>query len=326
MKDFLSLINAPIESEMNDFVALFEQALSHSDGLLGQALQHVRRQAGKRLRPRLVLLMARNYGGISDITQHAAVGLELLHTASLVHDDVVDESAERRSQASVNAVYDNKAAVLVGDYILSTALKHVSRTHSEAIVRRLAELGQTLSDGELLQLSNIGNKEISEAVYFQVISRKTAALFEACCTIGAMSAGVPEDGVGEAARFGRNIGVMFQIRDDIFDYFDAPEIGKPTGNDMAEGKLTLPAIYALNATGDAAMLALAHKVKERTVTADEIARLVDFTKRNGGIEYADQCMAKYHAEAAQFIDQNVRDAATATALHAFIDFVVERSK
>jgi len=326
MEDFLTRIDRPIAAELANFVSRFHAALSHDNGLLGQALEHVRRQGGKRLRPRLVLLMARNYGAISDTTQNAAVGLELLHTASLVHDDVVDESAERRGQASVNAVYDNQVAVLVGDYILSTALLHVSLTRNNAIVSRLARLGQTLSNGELLQLTNIDSSDISEDVYFQVISQKTAALFEACCTIGAISAGAPENGVGEAARFGRNVGVMFQIRDDIFDYFDASNIGKPTGNDMAEGKLTLPAIHALQAAPSEEMMALARRVKQHTITPQEIAQLVDFTKRNGGIEYARQRMADYQAQAAQYIDRHVADEQTADALRAFIDFVVERSK
>lgn len=276
------------------------------------------------MRPMLILLMARNFGSVSSVTQHAAVGLELLHTASLVHDDVVDESGERRGQASVNATYNNKVAVLVGDYILSTALLYVSRTHSEVIVRHLAELGRTLSDGEILQLSNIQNQQISEEAYYEIIKRKTAALFEACAAIGAESAGADGEAVAAAALFGQNLGVMFQIRDDIFDYYDAAEIGKPTGNDMAEGKLTLPVIHALNTTGDADMAALARKVKARTVTPDEIARLVAFTKAHGGIEYAERRMRDFHASCLRFIDERVGDAAIGEALRAYLDFVIER--
>ena len=150
--DYLSLIRKPIDDDLSDFINLFNQSLSHTNGLLASALEHIRKRAGKRMRPMLILLMARNFGEISSSTQYAAVGLELLHTASLVHDDVVDESLERRGQASVNASYDNKVAVLVGDYILSTALLYVSKTHSEIIVRYLSELGRTLSNGEILQL------------------------------------------------------------------------------------------------------------------------------------------------------------------------------
>ena len=201
--DYLSLIKQPIEAELTDFIDLFNKSLMHSDGLLSHALDHIRQRAGKRMRPMLILLMARNFGKVTDVTQHSAVGLELLHTASLVHDDVVDESGERRGQASVNATYNNKVAVLVGDYILSTALLHVSYSHSEEIVRYLAELGRILSNGEILQLNSISNEEISEDIYYQVIKQKTAALFEACAGIGAMSANAAALAIEEAKKFGQ---------------------------------------------------------------------------------------------------------------------------
>ena len=323
--DYLSIIKQPISSELCDFIDLFNKSLSHTDGLLSQALGHIRNRGGKRMRPILILLMAKNFGEISDVTQHAAVGLELLHTASLVHDDVVDESGERRGQKSVNAMFDNKVAVLVGDYILSTALLHVSYTHSEIIVRYLAELGRTLSNGEILQLSNIQNQEISEEVYYQVIKQKTAALFEACAAIGALSAGAAEEEIQEAKKFGQNLGVIFQIRDDIFDYYDQANVGKPTGNDMAEGKLTLPVIYALRSTGNQDMLALARKVKAGTVTKDELAELVKFTKENGGIEYADQRMWELHAESVYFLEHEVHDEDVRKSLRAYLDYVIERN-
>jgi octaprenyl-diphosphate synthase len=323
--DYLSQIKEPIRGELEDFIALFNESLSHDDGLLSQALMHIRQRAGKRMRPMLILLMAKNFGGVSDVTQNAAVGLELLHTASLVHDDVVDESSERRGQASVNATYNNKVAILVGDYILSTALLLVSRTHNENIIRYLAELGRTLSNGEILQLSNISNQKISEDVYYQVIKQKTAALFEACAGIGALSAGATGDVVDKAKKFGQNLGIIFQIRDDIFDYYDSSEIGKPTGNDMAEGKLTLPVIHALNTVGNDDMLALARKVKDHTVNQSEIAALVDFTKKNGGIEYAEQRMNDFLGEAMSFIEESVKDPAIATALSSYVHFVLERN-
>lgn len=326
MTDYLSLIKEPIKSELEQFISLFNASLTHEGKLQEEIFARIRNRAGKRMRPMLIMLMAKNYGMVTDATLHAAVGLELLHTASLVHDDVVDESRQRRGQASVNAVYDNKVAVLVGDYILSTALLHVSVTHNELIVRYLAELGRTLSDGEILQLTSISDSMISEDTYYEIISRKTAALFEACCAIGAISAGVPEEQVGEAKRFGKTLGIIFQIRDDIFDYYDSAEIGKPTGNDMAEGKLTLPVIYALKSTGDEEMLALARKVKEGTVTAGEIARLVEFTKANGGIEYAERRMQEMHAEAKKFLSSRVPDETIRRALEAYLSYVIERTK
>ncbi len=324
--NYLSLIRKPIEKDFADFVDLFTKSLTHTDGMLSQVLEHIRKKAGKRMRPMLILLMAKNHGAVSDITQNASVGLELLHTASLVHDDVVDESGERRGQASVNAVYNNKVAVLAGDYLLSTALLHVSFTGNQRIVQYLAELGRTLASGEILQLSNINNRVISEDVYYQVIKQKTAALFEACCAIGALSAGASDVEIEAAKQFGQNLGIVFQIRDDIFDYFDSSEIGKPTGNDMAEGKLTLPAIHALTATQDCEMLALAAKVKANTVSQEEIARLVAFTKANGGIEYAEMRMEQLRVSCMEYIANSVADVGIKAALGAYVDYVIQRSK
>lgn len=324
--DFLSIIKQPISNELAAFIDLFNSTLEHEYGLLHDVLGHIRQRGGKRMRPMLILLIAKNYGKVNQVTQNAAVGLELLHTASLVHDDVVDESNERRGQASVNASYNNKVAVLVGDYILSTALLRVSETSNKSIIRNLARLGQTLSAGEVLQLTNIDNDEISEDVYYQVIKQKTAALFESCCEMGALSVGVAEEELAEVREFGSNLGLAFQIRDDIFDYFDSSEIGKPTGNDMTEGKLTLPVIYALNTTGDERMMQLAAKVKNHTINTDEIADLVAFTKANGGIEYAEKKMHYYHDLGISFVEKNVKDADIKKALIAYLDYIVLRNK
>ena len=321
--DYLSIIRQPIESDFKDFQQRFQESLSHSDGLLSQALNHIRQRAGKQMRPMLTLLSAKNYGEISDVTQDAAIALELLHTASLVHDDVVDESSERRGQPSVNASYNNKVAILVGDYILSTCLLHVSYTENHKILYYLSELGRTLAAGEILQLQNINNQEISEEVYYQVIKQKTAALFETCCGIGALSAGASDDEVERAKKFGQDLGIIFQIRDDIFDYFDSKEIGKPTGNDMAEGKLTLPVIYALNNTDFEAMHTLAKKVKARTINPDEIAVLVEFTKQHGGIEYAEQRMEEIAREAQEYINHFVKPELT-ESYTAYLEYVIQR--
>ena len=321
--DYLATIRRPIATEMNDFVVLFNESLTHGDGLLEHVLSHIRKRGGKRMRPMLILLSAKNYGEVSEITQNAALGLELLHTASLVHDDVVDESSERRGQASVNASYDNKVAVLVGDYILSTALLRVALSNNHQIVQQLAELGRTLAAGEILQLSNISNQEISEEIYYQVIDKKTAVLFEACAGLGAISVGVSDEEVEKAKKFGHNIGMIFQIRDDIFDYYDSKEIGKPTGNDMTEGKLTLPVIYALKHSGFDSMMTLAKKVKSGTINADEIAVLVEFTKQSGGIEYAERKMEEFAKEAQKYIDECVKPELK-SAYTAYLDYVIQR--
>lgn len=323
--DYLSTIRTPIHTELKDFIALFDESLTHKDGLLGQALEHVRAKGGKRMRPILILLMTKSFGKVTSVAQYAAVGLELLHTASLVHDDVVDESGERRGQASVNASYNNKVAVLVGDYILSTALLNIARTNDCDIVCDLAELGRTLSNGEILQLTNIANTNFSEEVYFEVIRQKTAALFEACAVIGAKAGGADRQAVEAARAFGRNVGVIFQIRDDIFDYYQSADLGKPTGNDMAEGKLTLPVLYALNNTGDTQMASLARKVKARNVSAEEIAQLVEFTKNNGGIAYAEQKMAECQALTDEFIGQYIAQPQLQDALKAYVSFIIDRN-
>lgn len=323
--DYLSLIKGPIVDELDDFIKLFNTSLTHDGALQEEIFARIRERAGKRMRPMLILLMAKAHGDVNASTLNAAVGLELLHTASLVHDDVVDESGERRGQASVNALYDNKIAVLVGDYILSTALLHVALTENNTIVKYLAELGRTLSNGEILQLTNISDDNISEDVYFQVIRQKTAALFEACCSVGALSAGAAPGEVEAAMRFGQDLGVIFQIRDDIFDYYELPEIGKPTGNDMAEGKLTLPVIYALNNGDNTDMQLLARKVKRLEATKEDIAALVAFAKDSGGIEYAERKMEELRVKCVAYLTENVKKESIREALAAYLEFVIRRN-
>lgn len=323
--DYLSVIKEPIASDFQDFQSKFQDALMYSDGILSSALAHIRQRTGKQMRPMLTLLSAKNYGQISDVTHYAAVALELLHTASLVHDDVVDESSERRGQPSVNVSYNNKVAVLVGDYILSTCLLNVSFTNNHRILYYLSELGRTLASGEILQLQNINNQEISEDAYFQVIRQKTASLFETCCSMGALSVGASDEDVEKAKMFGQNLGVIFQIRDDIFDYFDSVDIGKPTGNDMREGKLTLPVIYALNHSDFEPMKLLARKVKVGKINADEIAVLVEFTKRQGGIEYAEQKMEEIAVDARRYIESSVKPDLQ-EAFSMYLDYVIQRNQ
>lgn len=318
-----AIIKQPISNELNDFVDLFHESLSHTNGLLNEALTHILNRAGKMMRPILVMLIAKNYGRVSSVTLNGALGLELLHTASLVHDDVVDESMERRGQPSTNALYDNKVSILVGDYIISTALYYVSKTENIEIVRYLADIGRILSNGEIDQLSNISNKNISEEAYFDVIRQKTAALFATCAKVGALSANASKDEIDEAEKFGETLGLIFQIKDDIFDYYESEELGKPTGNDMVEGKLTLPAIHALLSTQDKEMLNLASKVKTCDISSDEIARLVDFTKRNGGIAYAEEKMEELRQTAQVYI-KKCRDDEIKSALNEYLNYVIER--
>lgn len=321
--DKLTAIRRPVEQELTAYKELFDAALTHEDDFLGQALDYVRRRQGKMMRPLLVVLMAKELGKVSVNSLRSAVTLELLHTASLVHDDVVDESGERRGQRSVNAVYDNKVAVLVGDYLLSTSLLQAAQTSNIDVVKIISRLGGTLSEGEVYQLANIRKEHISEEAYFHIIYHKTAALFAACAELGAISAGGNADYVARAKRFGELVGLCFQIRDDIFDYYEDSKIGKPTGNDMLEGKLTLPVIYAIQHADNERVTQLAARVKSGEASAAEIAELVDYTKSHGGIEYAERRMRELHNEALQLLDA-WQNAEVRESLRGYIDFVVDR--
>ena len=320
--DVLTQIRKPIEREMADFESLFGITLQHQNALLTMALQHVLSRKGKLMRPILVLLAAKRYGKVNDAVLHAAVSLEMLHTASLVHDDVVDESGERRGQLSVNALMDNKAAVLVGDYLLSTALKHAATAGNLEVVDIVARLGQTLSDGELQQLSNVKSDEISEEQYFDVIRSKTASLFASCAEVGALLSGATKTQIARLRDFGTYVGLCFQIRDDVFDYYDV-EVGKPTGNDMKEGKLTLPVIYAVLQPGAEKWHEIALKVRAGKATEDEIKNLVEFTKQSGGIDYARHKMDEIRNSAMKLLSDEGNDEVR-EALQLYLDFVFKR--
>ena len=253
----LEQIKSPISAEFEVFKQKFDASLQSSNPLLGEVINFIKQRKGKMMRPILTLLMAKLYGEIEDSTYYAAISLELLHTASLVHDDVVDESDKRRGQSSVNAIYDNKVSVLVGDYLLATSLTNAAMTTDVQLVELVSRLGQALSEGEIIQLSNTNASDFSEDVYFDVIKKKTAALFSTAAEAGARSVKSSDEMAKNAALFGELLGIAFQIKDDIFDYYKSDVLGKPTGNDMREGKLTLPALYVLNTLKDEAMISLA---------------------------------------------------------------------
>lgn len=323
MNEFLNIIKSPIEAELDNFKTLFNNTLTHNDSTLGSALDHIKQQKGKQMRPILILLIAKALGNINDTTYHAAVALELLHTASLVHDDVVDKADERRGQQSVNSLYDNKIAVLVGDHILSTALLSVCNTGRVDIITYLSQLGQTLSDGEILQLTSNKQQLISEQEYYNIIRQKTAALFKACATMGALSVSADKQQIEQAENFGQLLGTIFQIRDDIFDYFPSPKIGKPTGNDMREGKLTLPAIYAVLHSDDENIKTIAQKVKQLSASPEEIEQLINYTIENGGITYAQQKMQELHSQSVQYIN-SISQPEIRKALTAYLDYCINR--
>lgn len=323
MKADLLDIRRPIEAELQRYSELFDEVLTHKESFMNQALGYIRGRKGKMMRPILVLLLAKELGEVKEATLRSAVTLELLHTSSLVHDDVVDSSDQRRGQASLHKVYDNRIAVLLGDYMLANTLHQAALTQNVSIVEQVSLLGATLSEGEIFQLANVESDYISESAYYKIIKRKTAALFAACGALSALSMDADEDFYQKARKYGEIIGICFQIRDDIFDYFDDEKIGKPCGNDMKEGKLTLPVIYAVNSTDDAEARRLAMKVKALEADADDIAALIDFTKAHGGIEYAEAQMDRFREEAraliADFHNPDVRQ-----SLEEYIDFVIGR--
>lgn len=321
----IELIRKPVEKELGEFKMLFDDSLKSSTPLLNEVLSYIKKRNGKMMRPILVLLMAKLFGLPDASTLHAALSLELLHTASLVHDDVVDESDQRRGQSSVNAVYNNKVSVLVGDYLLATSLKHAAATNRVELVDLVSRLGQDLSEGEIIQLANINNLDFSEAIYFDVIRKKTAALFTASAESGALSVNASVEEVRMSALFGEMIGIAFQIRDDIFDYFESKELGKPTGNDMLEGKLTLPALYVLNHRATEEYRRLALRIRALEASREEIEDFVCYVKQEGGIEHAERVMMDYRNKALELLpastDQSLREALT-----MYIDYVIERKK
>ena len=320
--DVLDKIKAPVAAEMEQFREVFRKTLYSDNPLLEQVVEHLLKAPGKQLRPMLVLLAARMVGEVNEKVIRVALALEMLHTASLVHDDVVDESDRRRGLPSVNALLSNQIAVLAGDFILSKALESAALTEDTRIVRYIAQLGQSLADGELLQLDSQDSEVLSEAVYFDIIGRKTASLFSLCARLGAMMAGGTEAEAERLAQYGKLIGICFQLRDDVFDYGTA-EVGKPLGNDMKEGKLTLPTIYAVVHSDDASMRELALKVRRREASAEEMRQLMDFTVSQGGLEYAQWHMKDMQGMADGLID-DTRNPSITEALHLLTAFVAER--
>lgn len=323
--DIIKQIRRPIAEDMEKYKLLFDSYLQHSDPLLHEVFLNISSRKGKMMRPMLTLLVIRLLGGvIDDKAMHTAATFEYFHTASLVHDDIVDESEQRRGVKSIHCSYGNKVAVLVGDYLLANGLLCASKVDSPRLVGIVSKAAQALASGEILQLSNVSNQSIDENVYYDIINRKTAALFSACSEAGALRASTDENVIQNMSLFGHYVGMCFQIRDDIFDYDTSADIGKPTGNDMKEGKLTLPLIYALNHSNDEYMQKLAHKVKSGEISDDEIDELVSFTRSNGGIEYAEHVM-KTFADRAKDVLSSYPDGEIKSSLMMYVDYVIKRN-
>jgi octaprenyl-diphosphate synthase len=321
--DLRAIIN-PISAELAEFERHFHHALSSNIGLVDAVVRYVVRRKGKRIRPALVLLAAGACGGISERTFRGATLVELLHTATLVHDDVVDEAATRRGLASINAIWKNKVAVLMGDYILARGLLLSLDGGDFALLRSSSQAVRRMSEGELLQIQKSRQLNIDEATYFRIIGDKTASLLAACCEIGALSATGDETAIAALRTYGEHTGIAFQIRDDVLDFLGTESlIGKPVGGDLKEKKFTLPLIHAFTKAPARESRGILRLLKKGIASGD-IRRVVDFVKTHGGIDYAG-------AKALEYRDQALRDLAPLPdsvwkqSLVDFANFVVTRA-
>ncbi len=313
---------APDLVRLNDRIA---EVLDSPNALMNSVVQHYLTTKGKQIRPILVLLSARTLGAVNDHVISGAVAVELLHNASLIHDDVVDDTLVRRGNPTINGVWDNHLAVLVGDFFLSTALRQGVSTGDIRILRSLSDLGRLLSIGELDEMYTARTNDLSEDAYFQIIFRKTASLFMSCVEIGAYAVGIDAgDPRLEALReYARLLGLCFQIRDDIFDYFSDEKIGKPTGNDLREGKITLPLLHVLrdpSLPDHDAMTALARK---EHLTTDEINTLITYAVDHGGIDYAYSVMADMRRRAISLLE-SLPDTPEKRAFISLISYIIDR--
>ena len=305
---------------MNDIIVT---TLTSNSELTNSIVDSYLKSKGKLLRPIVTLLSAKFFGGINDKALQGAAALEMLHNASLIHDDVIDEATERRGLPTINNVWSNHVAVLVGDFFVTGALRCGVATGDGRILSALADMGRDLSLGEIDQVDIARNHNIDEATYMEIIRAKTASLFECCAAVGGYANDAPLTSIDELRRFTRLLGICFQIKDDTFDYYHDPIIGKPTGNDLREGKVTLPLIYALNRADmpeHDEMLALVNKEK---LTGDDIDRLIDFAKRAGGIDYAYAKMESLRDEANDILTPYSPDD-TVEQFREIFDYVIER--
>lgn len=322
----LEEIKKTIEKEINCFESEFKESFKASSELLNNINQYILNKRGKGIRPILTLLAAKAYGEINETTIKSAISLEMLHTASLIHDDVVDETLERRGQKSVNAVWNNKISILAGDYLLSQSILKIAETKSFDILSQITRLGKEVSEGELMQAENANSGKISEEKYFEVIKKKTACLFATCTYAGAKSVNANEEDIEKIKRFGEIYGICFQIRDDIFDYIgDEKEIGKPTGNDISEGKITLPLIYALNSCSKEEKEDKIKVINNKEFTPENIKKLIQFAIEKGGIKYAENKMDELKKEAYNTI-KDIKNQEIRETLEKIINHTITRNK
>ncbi|WP_186754383.1 polyprenyl synthetase family protein [Echinicola salinicaeni] len=324
MKPDLQQIQAPIASEMTDFEKKFRSFMKSKVKLLDHITSYIVKRKGKQMRPMFVFLTAGVTGGISESTYRGAALIELLHTATLVHDDVVDDANYRRGFFSVNALWKNKIAVLVGDYLLSRGLLLSVDNGDFELLKVVSNAVREMSEGELLQIAKARKLDITEEVYYTIIRQKTASLIASCCAVGALTAGAEEEVVEKMRDFGEKVGMAFQIKDDLFDYGE-DEVGKPVGIDIKEKKMTLPLIYALNNASWSDKKKIIYLIRNKNEDKKAVNQVIDFVKTSGGLNYAEEVMNKFYREALGIL-AGLPDSDYKVSLENLVKYTIERKK
>lgn len=313
-----------ISSDLERLQKIIKQSLSSNSPLLNEIVDKYLETKGKQIRPIIVVLSAKFFGAeVSDGVLCGAASVELLHNASLIHDDVIDETKQRRGHDTINNTWDNHIAVLVGDFFVSNALACAIRTNDFRVISTISELGKELSTGEIDQIDVAKHHSIDEQTYFSIINKKTASLFQSCVKVGGYSVGASDADIANLSKFVELLGLSFQIKDDIFDYFKDDAIGKPTGNDLREGKVTLPLIYALSHTESPRHEEMRRLADSDSLTTEQIETLIDYAKAEGGIEYAYATMERLRAEARGILEPYPDNEAKRAFLSLF-DYIIKR--
>ena len=313
-----------ISSDLERLQKIIKQSLSSNSTLLNKIVDKYLETKGKQIRPIIVVLSAKFFGAeVSDGVLCGAASVELLHNASLIHDDVIDETKQRRGHDTINNTWDNHIAVLVGDFFVSNALACAIRTNDFRVISTISELGKELSTGEIDQIDVAKHHSIDEQTYFSIINKKTASLFQSCVKVGGYSVGASDTDIANLSKFVELLGLSFQIKDDIFDYFKDDAIGKPTGNDLREGKVTLPLIYALSRTESPRHGEMRRLADSDSLTTEQIETLIDFAKAEGGIEYAYATMERLRAEARSILEP-YPDNEAKQAFMSLFDYIIKR--
>ncbi len=323
--DIVDQIKAPITTHMDEFEIKFKQSMKSSVPLLNKITGYIVKRKGKQIRPMFVFLSAQCVGEINESTYRAASLIELLHTATLVHDDVVDDSNERRGFFSVNALWKNKIAVLIGDFLLSSGLLLSIDNGDFHLLKIVSNAVREMSEGELLQIEKARKLDISEEIYFEIIRKKTATLIAACCAAGVASLTDDKKVIDQFLDFGINTGIAFQIKDDLFDFGDDTSIGKPTGIDIKEKKMTLPLIYALNNCTWLEKRKIINSIKNHNDDPKKVAEVVSFVHQKGGIEYAEKVMQQYKEKALAYLE-TVKESPSKQSLIQLVNYSIERKK